>query len=366
MPYSPRSKPRVVVGISGGVDSSVAALLLLEAGYEVHGVFMKNWEETFEPGYCSAGEDLRDAQDVCDTLGIPLHTVNFTAEYQQRVFAIFLEEYGRGRTPNPDILCNSEIKFKAFLKYAHTLGAEHIATGHYARRGQRDGRTILLKGLDPGKDQSYFLYALNQSQLERALFPLGELHKNQVRTRAREAELITSDKKDSTGICFIGERPFRAFLNHYLPTRPGAMETPEGETVGEHWGLMFYTLGQRQGLGLGGRAGGGGEPWYVVDKDLARNVLIVAQGGDHPRLYKDCLRVERMHWITSPPAERELTAKIRHRQPDQPCTLTPLEGDAWEVYFPNAQRAITPGQSLVLYRDQECLGGGVIESAYDR
>ena len=272
---------RIVVGLSGGVDSSVAALLLLEQGFEVHGVFMKNWEETYETGYCAAAEDLEDARAVCETLNIPLHQVNFTSDYQTRVFHHFLEEYRRGRTPNPDTLCNSEIKFKSFLDHARRLGAERIATGHYARTIMRDGCWRLLKGRDPAKDQSYFLYRLNQAQLASTLFPVGEWRKDQVRARAAAAGLITHAKKDSTGICFIGERPFREFLSRYLPMQPGPIRSTDGTVLGEHNGLMFHTIGQRQGLGIGGRRDGSGEPWYVVDKDLQENSLLVAQGHQH-------------------------------------------------------------------------------------
>lgn len=358
-------KSRVVVGLSGGVDSSVAALLLLQQGYDVHGVFMKNWEETFDPGYCSAGDDLADAEDVCTTLAIPLHKVNFSAEYRDRVFAHFLAEYQRGRTPNPDILCNKEIKFNAFLHYAEQLGADFIATGHYARRQETQGRQHLLKGLDPGKDQSYFLHALNQRQLARTLFPVGELHKREVRALAAEADLVTHDKKDSTGICFIGERDFRAFLSQYLSTRSGPMRTPEGETVGEHQGLMFYTLGQRQGLGIGGRRSDTGQPWYVVDKQLADNVLIVAQG-EHPRLFSRRLTASQLTWIdTPPPVPFTCMAKTRYRQPDQSCLIEALDETQIQVCFEQPQRAVTPGQSVVFYQGDNCLGGGIIDTAFN-
>jgi tRNA-specific 2-thiouridylase len=361
------NKARVVVGLSGGVDSSVAALLLRRQGFDVHGVFMKNWEDSYQPGYCTAAEDLQDARAVGKTLSIPLHQVNFTREYRERVFQHFLAEYRLGRTPNPDVLCNSEIKFRAFLDYARRLGADFIATGHYARRLEKNGRQYLLKGLDRTKDQSYFLYALNQAQLARSLFPLGELEKQQVRELAKRAGLVTHDKKDSTGICFIGERDFRQFLNQYLPTRPGEMHTPDGELVGEHMGLMFYTLGQREGLGIGGRHGCGGKPWYVVAKDLARNVLIVAQGNDHPLLFHRRLRASGLNWITrQPEAPFECWAKNRYRQPDQPCMIECFEDDNCHVLFAKPQRAITPGQSVVFYQADECLGGGVIDAAFDR
>lgn len=359
------NKTRVVVGLSGGVDSSVCALLLLEQGYDVHGVFMKNWEDSYEPGYCATEQDLADAQDVCDTLGIPLHTVNFTTEYREKVFRYFLAEYRRGRTPNPDILCNKEIKFKAFLNYARRFGADYIATGHYARRMAQDGRQRLLKGIDPGKDQSYFLHTLDQSQLAQALFPLGGLFKQQVRKLAARADLVTHDKKDSTGICFIGERKFREFLNRYLPVQSGPIRTPQGEIVGQHMGLMFYTLGQRQGLGIGGRHGSSGNPWYVVDKEIKNNALIVSQGRDHPLLFHRRLRASRLYWIAgSPPSTPlECAAKTRYRQPDQACVVELLDANLCEVTFAKPQRAITPGQSVVFYADDECLGGAIIDGA---
>lgn len=362
----PMPKIRTVVGLSGGVDSSVAALLLLEQGYEVHGVFMKNWEDAQDTGYCAAAADLEDARAVAETLGIPLHTVNFTAEYQERVFRYFLEEYRRGRTPNPDILCNTEIKFKAFLDYARRLGADYIATGHYARRVEQKGRHHLLKGRDPAKDQSYFLHGLTQAQLASALFPIGDLAKRQVRECAATAGLVTHDKKDSTGICFIGERRFREFLSRYLPTQPGPMQTPDGEILGEHSGLMFYTIGQRQGLGIGGRRDCSGEPWYVADKDLQRNILIVVQG-NHPALFHRRLRASQLHWITGEPPSTPLAchAKIRYRQSDQNCVLDLLVGACAEVRFAAPQRAITPGQSVVFYLNEECLGGGIIDAACD-
>jgi len=361
------SKPRAVVGLSGGVDSSVAALLLQEQGYEVHGVFMKNWEDSFAPGHCSAGEDVEDAQAVCETLGIPLHRVNFTAEYQDRVFRHFLAEHRRGRTPNPDILCNKEIKFRAFLDHARRLGADYIATGHYARLREDNGRQHLLKGLDPDKDQSYFLYALNQAQLANTLFPIGGLRKRYVRELAAQAGLVTYDKKDSTGICFIGERNFREFLSRYFPVQPGPMLTPDGEQVGEHIGLMFYTLGQRQGLGIGGRQGGSGLPWYVVAKDLGHNALLVAQGKDHPLLFHQRIRASQLCWVAGepPPTPLECSAKTRYRQPDQICTLESLEDNVGQIRFAQPQRALTPGQSVVFYIADECLGGGVIDDIVD-
>ena len=360
-------KTRIVVGLSGGVDSSVAALLLVEQGYEVHGVFMKNWEDSFETGYCSAAEDLEDARAVCETLAIPLHQVNFTAEYQERVFRYFLEEYRSGRTPNPDILCNTEIKFRAFLDHARRLGADAIATGHYVRCETRDGRQHLLKGRDPGKDQSYFLYGLNQAQLASARFPVGDLLKAEVRELAAAAGLVTHAKKDSTGICFIGERRFREFLNHYLPAQPGPIRTVDGEELGEHAGLMFHTIGQRQGLRIGGRRDSSGEPWYVVNKDLDRNTLIVAQGRNHPALFHQRLYASQLYWIAGEPPHLPLAcaAKIRYRQPDQACALETLDGDCAEVCFNEPQRAVTPGQSVVFYRNDECLGGGIIDAGYN-
>lgn len=360
-------KTRIVVGLSGGVDSSVAALLLVEQGYEVHAVFMKNWEDAQDTGYCAAAEDLEDARAVCATLGIPLHPVNFTAEYRDRVFRYFLAEYRAGRTPNPDVLCNTEIKFKAFLDYARRLGADHIATGHYVRCEEREGWHLLRKGCDPHKDQSYFLHGLSQAQLSSALFPVGGLHKRQVRERAAAAGLVTHDKKDSTGICFIGERRFREFLSRYLPAQPGPILTLDGEPLGEHAGLMFHTLGQRQGLGIGGRRASSGEPWYVAGKDLERNALIVVQGHDHPALFHRRLHAAALHWIVGEPPVEPLAcqAKIRYRQADQPCVLERLDADGCEVRFAEPQWAVAPGQSVVFYHDDLCLGGGIIAAAYD-
>ncbi len=356
---------RIVVGLSGGVDSSVAALLLVKQGFEVHGVFMKNWDDSHDSGYCSAADDVEDARSVCETLGIPLHQVNFTAAYQARVFNYFLDQYRKGRTPNPDTLCNTEIKFKAFLDHARRLGAERIATGHYARCWLQNGRYSLLKGRDAGKDQSYFLYGLDQAQLASALFPVGELTKREVRERAAAAGLVTHDKKDSTGICFIGERPFREFLSRYLPAQPGPIRAADGALLGQHAGLMFHTIGQRQGLGIGGRREGSGEPWYVAAKDLERNTLIVAQGRDHPALFHNRLQASQPHWIAGFPPESPLRcqARIRYRQADQPCCLEAIDETGLRVSFDRPQRAITPGQAIVFYRDDECLGGGVIETA---
>jgi tRNA-specific 2-thiouridylase len=353
---------KVFVGLSGGVDSAVAALRLLQAGWEVEALFMKNWEEDDAPDYCAAAEDLADAQAVADRLGIRLRSVNFAAEYWDRVFSYFLAEYRAGRTPNPDVLCNREIKFKAFLDYATALGASYIATGHYAR-GQRDAAGChLLEAADRDKDQTYFLFMLGQRALCRSLFPLGELHKGEVRGIARRAGFPNHAKKDSTGICFIGERRFRDFLAQYLPASPGAIETPDGRVIGRHQGLMYYTLGQRQGLGVGGVAGTDERPWFVLRKDLVRNVLVVGQGHDHPLLFSAELQAEQLHWTLGvAPAERfSCLARCRHRQPQQACQVQLLGDDRMRVVFDRPQRAITPGQAVVLYRDGECLGGGII------
>lgn len=358
-------KPFVIVGMSGGVDSSVAALLLQQQGYHVEGLFMKNWEEDDDSEFCTAEQDANDAQAVCNKLGITLHTVNFAQQYWDNVFEHFLSEFRAGRTPNPDVLCNKEIKFKVFLEYAtQTLGADFIATGHYARKRFVDGKYQLTKGLDANKDQTYFLYLLNQRQLAPALFPIGELEKSKVREIAEQAGLITHNKKDSTGICFIGERKFKQFLNEYLPAKPGNIENLDGEILGKHDGLMFYTYGQRQGLGIGGIKSGSNEPWYVVSKDLERNVLTVAQGKHHPLLYKTELRCEQLHWIAdkAPASIFECEAKTRyfHDQRNIRCAVRLLEDNLASVVFEEAQRAVTPGQSIVFYQDEVCLGGGVI------
>ena len=361
------NKPqKVIVGMSGGVDSSVAALLLRDQGYDVEGLFMKNWEEDDGTEYCTAIADYEDAQAVADRLGIKLHGANFAAEYWDNVFEHFLSEYKAGRTPNPDILCNREIKFRAFLDYALELGADAIATGHYARREVRDGRACLLKGLDGNKDQSYFLHAVSHRELEKTLFPVGELPKDEVRRIAEEAGLRTHNKKDSTGICFIGERRFKDFLQQYLPAQPGVIETASGEVLGEHQGLMYHTIGQRQGLGIGGLAAHGESPWYVAGKDLERNVLLVVQGNDNPALFADSLYASELFWIRgeAPALPLRCTAKVRYRQPDQWCTVEST-ADGFTVIFDEPQRAVTPGQSLVLYDGDVCLGGGVIESAGD-
>ena len=355
-------KRRVVVGLSGGVDSAVSAWLLKQQGYEVIGIFMKNWEADDDDAYCSSNEDFVDAAAVADVIGIDLEHVNFAAEYKDRVFAEFLREYEAGRTPNPDVLCNAEIKFKAFLDHALRLGAEKIATGHYARVREVDGRFELLKGLDATKDQSYFLHRLTQAQLSRTLFPVGELPKTEVRALAGRIGLPNAKKKDSTGICFIGERPFREFLNRWLHQQPGVIEDDRGRAVGRHVGLSFYTLGQRQGLGIGGVKSGGGEhaAWYVARKDLARNVLVAVQGHDHPWLLSGELTAADCSWVAgTPPAEGPLAAKTRYRQADAPCRFIP-QGDGFQLRFEQPQWAVTPGQSAVLYDGEVCLGGGVI------
>ncbi len=354
---------KIVVGLSGGVDSAVSALLLKRQGHEVVGLFMKNWEDDDEGDHCPAREDLVDAAAVADRIGIEIEAVNFAAEYRERVFASFLAEYRAGRTPNPDVLCNAEIKFKAFLDHAMALGAQRIATGHYARIAERDGRFELLKGADPSKDQSYFLHRLNQSQLSRTLFPVGGLLKTEVRRIAREAGLPNHAKRDSTGICFIGERPFREFLSRYLPREPGPMVTPDGRRLGEHHGLMYYTIGQRQGLGIGGRRDALDQPWYVAAKDPATNTLTVVQGHEHPLLLRTALRACDASWIAGgPPAPGDgpYGAKTRYRQRDSACAYRPGASGDFALDFDAPQWAVTPGQSAVLYRGETCLGGGVI------
>ena len=360
---------KVIVGMSGGVDSSVAALLLIEQGYQVEGLFMKNWDEDDGSEYCTAIADLADAQQVCDKLGITLHTANFAADYWDNVFEHFLEEYRAGRTPNPDILCNREIKFKVFLDYAQILGADYIATGHYTRVDNATGHARLLKGLDNNKDQSYFLHAVEERAFAKSLFPVGELDKPEVRAIADKHGFVTSDKKDSTGICFIGERRFKDFLEQYIPAQPGVMETPEGVTMGEHQGLMFYTIGQRQGLGIGGVKDSGDAPWYTLDKDLERNVLIVGQGSEHPRLFNDHLAASGINWINGQPSAAEplhCMAKTRYRQPDQGCSVQVDTQGSCVVSFNEPQRAVTPGQSVVFYQGDCCLGGGVIERTWNQ
>ncbi len=352
----------MIVGLSGGVDSSVAALRLVEQGWQVEGLFMKNWEEDDAADYCSAAEDLADARAVAQMLDMPLHTVNFATEYWDRVFAYFLAEYRAGRTPNPDVLCNREIKFKAFLEYALDLGAARIATGHYAGVRCDDGRCQLRRAYDDNKDQTYFLYMLGQNALRHSLFPLADVDKKEVRRLAERAGFPNHKKKDSTGICFIGERRFRDFLARYLPASPGPIRTSGGRVVGRHQGLMYYTLGQRQGLGIGGVADAPDEPWYVVGKDLARNALIVAQGHDNPLLYRDRLSAQQLHWVSGRPPGFPLRcqARCRHRQPLQDCTVTQEDG-ILQARFDQPQRALTPGQSVVLYDGEVCLGGGIID-----
>lgn len=356
---NPAPRERIVVGISGGVDSAIAAWRLREQGHEVIGVFMKNWEEDDTPGYCAAVEDLKAATAVCAHLGIPLKQVNFAAEYWDRVFERFLAEHRAGRTPNPDVLCNKEIKFKAFLDYARDLGATRIATGHYARIDARDGRPHLLKARDRNKDQTYFLCAVTQEALACTLFPIGELTKPEVRSLAQSIGLPNYDRPDSTGICFIGERNYKPFLTRFLAAEPGDMRTPEGEIKGRHDGLTYYTLGQRHGLGVGGPGGA----WYVVAKDIASNTLYVAQGEHHPALYHDALVATDAHWINAPPRlGAKLTAKTRYRQADQPCAVEPQPDGRLRVVFESPQRALTPGQSVVFYNGEECLGGATIEA----
>jgi len=358
-----KQNTKVIVGLSGGVDSSVTALLLKQQGYQVEGLFMKNWEGDDTEDYCPAAADLQDVFQICEQLNIPLHVENFSKDYWDRVFAHFLTEYKAGRTPNPDILCNKEIKFKAFLDHALALGADKIATGHYARIGQSiHGDYQLLKGLDNNKDQSYFLYTLQQKALSKTLFPVGELKKPLVRQLAEQAGLVVHNKKDSTGICFIGERKFKDFLQRYLPAQPGDIINPEGKTIGKHEGLMYYTLGQRKGLGIGGGHGENDAPWFVADKNLTTNQLIAVQGEDHPLLHHRVLVANQADWSNGqPPAlNQRLKAKIRYRQQEQPCLITHhQDGKLW-VEFDQPQKAITPGQSIVFYHDQICLGGAVI------
>jgi len=360
---SPFKPSKVVIGMSGGVDSSVAAWMLKQQGYEVVGLFMKNWEDDDNDEYCSARQDWLDVVSVADLIGIDVEAVNFAAEYRERVFADFLREYAAGRTPNPDVLCNAEIKFKAFLDHAMSLGADAIATGHYARVRRQDEGVQLLKAVDASKDQSYFLHRLTQTQLEKVLFPLGEIEKTEVRKIAQEIGLPNARKKDSTGICFIGERPFREFLNRYLPRTPGPIKTVEGKTVGEHMGLAFFTLGQRKGIGLGGSQDGTGDAWYVARKDVGNNTLYVAQGHEHPWLLTNALSAMDASWIAgSPPAPGNFSAKTRYRQTDSACEIQtgPSGVQSFQLQFPEPQWAVTPGQSAVLYDGEICLGGGII------
>lgn len=363
-----KSDIRVVVGMSGGVDSSATALKLKREGYDLVGIFMKNWDDTDENGVCTATEDYKDVQAVANQIGIPYYSVNFEKEYWNKVFEYFLDEYKKGRTPNPDVICNKEIKFKAFLDYAMDLGADYVATGHYARVERDDDGTVhMLRGIDSNKDQTYFLNQLSQDQLQRVMFPLGEMEKPDVRQLAEEAGLKTADKKDSTGICFIGERDFKEFLMNYLPAQPGEMQTLDGDVVNTHDGLMYYTIGQRQGLGIGGSKEYGNEPWFVIGKDLERNVLLVGQGFHHEHLYATHLEASDFSFTVKAPAEAEFrcTAKFRYRTDDVPVTIK-MNDDRTEaiVEFDEPQRAITPGQAIVLYDGEECLGGGTIDRAY--
>ena len=355
---------KVICGMSGGVDSSVSAFILQQQGYQVEGLFMKNWEEDDDTDYCTAAADLADAQAVCDKLDIKLHKINFAAEYWDNVFEHFLSEYKAGRTPNPDILCNKEIKFKAFLEYAaEDLGANYIATGHYVRRRGADDNAQLLRGLDTNKDQSYFLYTLSTKQVGQSLFPVGDIEKPIVRAIAEDLGLVTAKKKDSTGICFIGERKFKDFLARYLPAQPGNIRTVEGDIIGRHDGLMYHTLGQRKGLGIGGVKGASEEAWYVVEKDLVNNELIVAQGHDHSALLSTGLIAQQLHWVDRQPIREPLrcTVKTRYRQTDVPCVIEPIDDESIKVIFDEPQIAVTPGQSAVFYLNEVCLGGGIIE-----
>jgi tRNA-specific 2-thiouridylase len=365
-------KKKVVVGMSGGVDSAVAAALLMEEGYDVVGIFMKNWDDTDDSGHCTAEEDYRDVALVSDVLGMPYYSVNFEAEYKDRVFSYFLDEYRRNRTPNADVMCNKEIKFKAFLDYALELGADYVATGHYARLeqkhfGQVDQENILLRGVDANKDQTYFLNQLRHSQLDRVLFPVGHLTKAQVRRKALDLKLPNAKKKDSTGICFIGERDFNQFLSEFLPAQPGEMMTLDGQKIGKHRGLMYYTIGQRHGLGIGG-VGKNPEPWFVVGKDQKTNTLYVGQGFNHPYLMVDRLLASERNFIRPAgkpmPEHFACTCKIRYRQKDIPCEVDILDGDKVQVTFPDLARAVTPGQSIVFYDGNICLGGAIIDRAF--
>jgi tRNA-specific 2-thiouridylase len=370
--YEDTSELKVIIGMSGGVDSSVAALLLKQQGYAVEGLFMKNWDEDDGSEYCSAEQDMLDAKSVADALKIPLHTANFAHEYWDNVFENFLNEYKNGRTPNPDILCNREIKFKIFLDYAQILGADYIATGHYAQKTEKEGKTYLLKAVDNTKDQSYFLHAVDEKAFSKTLFPIGRLLKTEVRKIAEEHGLTTASKRDSTGICFIGERKFKNFLKKYLPAQPGQIESSSGDVIGSHNGLMYHTLGQRQGLGIGGLKGSDNSPWYVIKKDLLRNVLIVAQGTNNPLLFSNRLRVSDIHWINGISEEIEgklakglsCNAKNRYRQTDQKCSVI-KKRQGYQIKFSDPQRAVTPGQFIVLYQENLCLGGGVIEETWN-
>ncbi|MDO9856865.1 tRNA 2-thiouridine(34) synthase MnmA [Glaesserella parasuis] len=358
------AKKKVICGMSGGVDSSVSAFILQQQGYQVEGLFMKNWEEDDDTDYCTAAADLADAQAVCDKLSIKLHKINFAAEYWDNVFEYFLAEYKAGRTPNPDILCNKEIKFKAFLEYAaEDLGADFIATGHYVRRPRLDQQPKLLRGLDSNKDQSYFLYTLSEQQVAQSLFPVGDIEKPIVRAIAEDLGLATAKKKDSTGICFIGERKFKDFLARYLPAQAGDIKTVDGQVIGRHDGLMYHTLGQRKGLGIGGVKGASENAWYVVEKDLVNNALIVAQGQDNSALLSSGLIASQLHWVDRQPIREKLrcTVKTRYRQADILCEIQPLDDETIRVIFDEPQIAVTPGQSAVFYQGEVCLGGGIIE-----
>ncbi|CAI9388359.1 tRNA 2-thiouridine(34) synthase MnmA [Niallia sp. Sow4_A1] len=353
---------RVVVGMSGGVDSSVAALLLKEQGYDVIGIFMKNWDDTDEFGVCTATEDYEDVIRVCNQLGIPYYAVNFEKQYWDKVFTYFLEEYKAGRTPNPDVMCNKEIKFKAFLEHAMSLGADYLATGHYAQVVREDGQVRMLRGKDDNKDQTYFLNQLTEEQLSKVMFPIGGMEKSKVRELAAKANLATATKKDSTGICFIGERNFKEFLSGYLPAQKGNMETMDGEIVGRHDGLMYYTIGQRHGLGIGGS----GDPWFVIGKDLQRNVLYVGQGFHHELLYSDSIIATNVSWVSNDRigTSFECTAKFRYRQPDNKVTVEVIDEKTVKVIFHEPIRAVTPGQAVVFYQGEECLGGGTIDKVF--
>lgn len=353
---------RVVVGMSGGVDSSVAALLLKQQGYDVIGIFMKNWDDTDEFGVCTATEDYEDVIRVCNQIGIPYYAVNFEKQYWDKVFTYFLDEYKAGRTPNPDVMCNKEIKFKAFLEHAMNLGADYLATGHYARVEYRDGEYKMLRGIDENKDQTYFLNQLSQEQLSKVMFPIGGIEKAKVREIAKEAGLATATKKDSTGICFIGERNFKTFLSQYLPAQPGNMETFDGKVVGKHDGLMYYTIGQRHGLGIGGA----GEPWFAIGKDLKRNVLYVGQSFHNEKLYSTSIIATNVSWVSNieKTSSFECAAKFRYRQPDNQVTVEVMDNQKVKVVFKEPIRAVTPGQAVVFYNGDECLGGGTIDKVF--
>lgn len=356
-------KTKVIAGMSGGVDSSVAAWLLQQQGYEVEGLFMKNWEQDDRNGYCAAAQDLADAQAVCDQLGIPLHSVNFSKEYWNQVFTHFLHEYENGRTPNPDVLCNKEIKFKAFLNHALTLGADYIATGHYARNKIMDGKGYLYKSKDRDKDQTYFLHAVQPEALAKTLFPVGDYQKSEIRAFAEQLGLVTHNKKDSTGICFIGEKNFKNFLKEFILAKPGDIKNTNNQVIGKHDGLMYYTLGQRQGLGIGGVKNSSDDPWYVIEKDIPNNILWVAQGKHHPRLYNPGLICGPIHWLADCQDQLPLTcyAKTRYRQTEQACMVSPEDAGKHYVMFAEPQRALTPGQYIVFYEKNQCLGGALIE-----